>query len=163
MESCLTRKISSCLGKNEIVIQDMVENAGFESAPHMMLYHFNFGFPLLDTETEIHLPSGHVTSRDPELPLDGYDNWYSPQTRYQERVYYHEQLSGTADGMANVTLRNPHFPLVDKPLVVRLAWKMHSLPVLVQWKMPGEGTHVLGIEPANCHVEGRSVERKRGT
>ena len=64
---CLTRKISSCLGKNEIVIQDMVENAGFESAPHMMLYHFNFGFPLLDTETEIHLPSGHVTSALPRI------------------------------------------------------------------------------------------------
>lgn len=28
--------------------------------------------------------------------------------------------------------------------------------------MPGEGTHVLGIEPANCHVEGRTVERVCG-
>jgi len=29
--------------------------------------------------------------------------------------------------------------------------------------MPGEGTHVLGIEPANCHVAGRAAERERGT
>jgi hypothetical protein len=29
--------------------------------------------------------------------------------------------------------------------------------------MPGAGVHVLGIEPANCLVEGRAVERERGT
>ena len=29
--------------------------------------------------------------------------------------------------------------------------------------MPGEGIHVLGIEPANCYVEGRAVERDRGS
>jgi hypothetical protein len=65
--------------------------------------------------------------------------------------------------MATVTVHNAHFPLANRPLIVRLAWETRSLPVLVQWKMPGEGTHVLGIEPANCHVEGRVAERERGT
>jgi hypothetical protein len=159
----LTRKITSRLGTNEVVIQDIVENAGFEPAPHMMLYHLNFGFPLLDAETEIRLPSGRVIPREAELPNEGLENWQSPQPGYRERVYYHENLSTTADGMATVTLRNPHFPPADKPLVVRLAWKTDTLPMLVQWIMPGEGTHVLGIEPANCHVEGRVAERERGT
>jgi uncharacterized protein DUF4432 len=158
----LTRKITSRLGKNEIVIRDVVENAGFEPAPHMMLYHFNFGFPLLDGETEIHFPSGRVTPREPELLVEGLESWQSPQPGYRERVYYHENLSTMTDGMAAVTLRNPHFPAADKPLTVRLAWKVDTLPVLVQWKMPGEGTHVLGVEPANCHVEGRAAERERG-
>jgi hypothetical protein len=35
--------------------------------------------------------------------------------------------------------------------------------VLVEWKMMGEGAYVVGLEPANCHVEGRCVERERGT
>ena len=159
----LTRTITSCLGKNEITIRDLVENAGFEPAPHMMLYHFNFGFPLLDAGTEIRFPSGRATPREPEWPIDGLESWQSPQPDYRERVYYHENLSITADGMTAVTLRNPHFPAADKPLTVRLAWKVGTLPVLVQWKMPGEGTHVLGVEPANCHVEGRAAERERGT
>jgi hypothetical protein len=159
----LTRHISSRLGKNEIVIRDVVENAGFELAPHMMLYHFNFGFPLLDAETEIHFPSGRVTPRESELPIEGLENWQAPQPGFRERVYYHENLSTTADGMASITLRHPHFPPADKPVMVRLAWETGSLPLLVQWKMPGEGTHVLGIEPANCHVEGRAAERERGT
>jgi hypothetical protein len=29
--------------------------------------------------------------------------------------------------------------------------------------MSGAGVHVLGIEPANCYVEGRADERARGT
>ena len=159
----LTRKITSFLGRNEIIIHDVVQNAGFEPAPHMMLYHFNFGFPLLDTETEIHFPSGHVIPRESELSLEDLENWGPPQAGYRERVYYHENLSTTVDGTAAVTLRNPHFPLADKPLTVQLSWKTGSLPILVQWKMAGEGTHVLGIEPANCHVKGRAAERERGS
>jgi hypothetical protein len=37
------------------------------------------------------------------------------------------------------------------------------VPELVQWQMPGLGTHVLGIEPANCRVAGRKAESTRGT
>jgi len=29
--------------------------------------------------------------------------------------------------------------------------------------MMGEGTYVLGMEPANCWVQGRAKERERGT
>ena len=29
--------------------------------------------------------------------------------------------------------------------------------------MLGQGAYVVGIEPANCHVEGRAAERARGT
>jgi hypothetical protein len=38
-----------------------------------------------------------------------------------------------------------------------------NLPRLIQWKMPGAGVHVLGIEPANCLVDGRAYERGQGT
>jgi Domain of unknown function (DUF4432) len=37
------------------------------------------------------------------------------------------------------------------------------IPNLVQLKMMAEGAYVLGLEPANFHVTGRSQERKRGT
>ena len=160
---CLTRHISSRLGRNEIVIHDTVENPGFEPAPHMLLYHFNFGFPLLDTGTEIHFPAGRVVPRQPDYPADDLGAWQSPQSGYVEHVYYHEDLSTGVDGWAAVRLHNPHFPLLNRPVDLTLAWDTHNLPVLVQWKMAGEGTHVLGIEPANCHVEGQTAERKRGT
>jgi hypothetical protein len=43
----LTREIRSRFGENMILIKDKVENIGFESTPLMLLYHFNFGFPLM--------------------------------------------------------------------------------------------------------------------
>jgi hypothetical protein len=159
----LTRQISSHLGKNQIVIRDVVENAGFDPAPHMLLYHFNFGFPLLDSQSQVCFPPATVIPREPEMPIEGLGDWHLPEAACQERVYYHENLSPGADGTTFVTVRNPHFPSTGRPLTVRLAWEMRNLPVLVQWKMPGEGIHVLGIEPANCHVEGRTAERERGT
>ena len=62
--------------------------------------------------------------------------------------------------MTNASIRNPHFPATGKPLCVQLAWDASTLPVLVQWKMPCEGIYALGLEPANCHVEGSAAEKK---
>jgi hypothetical protein len=159
----LTRQIQSQLGKNEIIIHDVVENAGFDVAPHMLLYHFNFGFPLLEERTKINFPLGIVIPRESNMSLEGLENWSSPQANYRERVYYRENLSTGMDRMAAVTIYNPHFPVTGRPLCVRLAWDTRNLPILVQWKLPAEGLHVLGVEPANCHLEGRSAERERGS
>jgi hypothetical protein len=159
----LTREIRSLLGENRIAIRDQVENVGFAPTPHMLLYHFNFGFPLLDTKTQVEFPSVRVTPREESTPLAGYDRWEAPQADYAERVYYHELPADVEQ--VTVTLRNPRFPLPgrERPLTVRLSWSTRYLNRLVEWKMPGAGVHVLGIEPANCHVGGRAVERQLGT
>ena len=160
----LHRTIRSRLGENRIEISDVVENAGFEPADHMILYHFNFGFPLLSEETILQFPSNKVLPRDPGTPIEGYDRWHSPQASYRERVYYHQEYD---TDLVSATIFNPNFPLScgaeTMPLSLRLSWSAKQLPRLVQWKMPGQGAHVLGIEPANCYVEGRTIERERGT
>lgn len=163
----LTRTILSRLGQNSIAIEDEVENLGFESAPHMLLYHFNFGFPLISENTQITFPSRQVHPREQALPLQDLTQWQAPQAGYRERVYYHEELSVDANGYTEVRIHNPHFPLLGVqgggPVSVRLSWDTQALPYIVQWKMSGLGTYVLGIEPANCHVEGRAAERQRGS
>jgi len=159
----LRRRIRSRLGQNRIEIGDVVENFGFETTPHMILYHFNFGFPLLGQETRITFPSQEVIPRDVGTPVDGYDRWQGPEAGYQERVYYHQ---GFEADQVSASIHNPRFPTAGDgtlPLTVRLSWSTKQLPKLVQWKMPGAGVHVLGIEPANCYVEGRAAERARGS
>lgn len=156
----LSRSIRSRLGDNRIVIRDEVRNMGFERCPHMLLYHFNFGFPLMSEATRLHVPQGNVEARETGTPLAGYDEWQAPDRSYRERVYYHD-----IQGMAEVRIENPRFPLHNGtiPLHVALSWSSDTLPNLVQWKMPGAGVHVLGLEPANCRVGGRRAERERGT
>jgi hypothetical protein len=158
----LRRTIRSRLGHNEIRISDEVTNRGFQPCPHMILYHFNFGFPLMDEQTFIRFPTDRQPRpREPETPLEGYDRWQAPDADYSERVYYHS----TEGPVSEVQIINPRFPMLDAsaPLQVTLSWRSDALPNLVQWRMPGAGTHVLGLEPANCLVAGRGAERANGT
>ena len=160
----LQREIKSRLGTNCIELHDIVENCGFEPAPLMILYHFNFGFPFLSEDSRLEFPPGKIIPREKETPIEDLDRWHAPAHGYSERVYYHEELDAQ-DGWTKVILRNPRFPMpggVDQAMVaVELSWQVENLPRFVQWRMPGEGMHVLGIEPANCHVEGRQAEQEK--
>lgn len=156
----LRREIRSRVGENTIYITDRVRNMGFTRCPHMILYHFNFGFPLLMEETRIEFNSSQVTPREPGTEMLHYGEWQTPDPTYKEAVYYHE-----AQEKPYVHIINPNFPINGGVSRVQasLQWSSQTLPRLVQWKMAGAGTHVLGIEPANCHVGGRKEERERGT
>jgi hypothetical protein len=163
----LTREIRSTLGSNALAITDVYENIAFEATPLMLLYHFNFGFPLLMEETVMEFPSRKVEPREAETPLQGYRSWQAPEPGHRERVYLHSDLAVDANGWATASVHNPVFPLAGglgtTPLTVRLSWSTENLPGLVQWRMPGTGAHVLGIEPTNCDVRGRAAARAAGT
>lgn len=161
----LTREIRSTLGSNVIAITDRFENLGFAPAPLMLLYHFNFGFPLMTEETTVAFPSRRVAPREAETPLEGYQGWQPPEPGHQERVYLHEDLETDPAGWAAASIFNPAFPLPGgpAPLTVQLRWNTATLPSHVQWRMPGAGTHVLGIEPTNTNVRGRAAARADGS
>ena len=160
----LRREIRSVLGQNSLTINDSVENAGHEPVPHMLLYHFNFGYPLMTPDTTVEYPSQSIEPREEKLPIEDYDKWEAPQVGYQERVYYHSELV-SQHGWAAAKIVNPYFPSPTGPqtLEVKLSWRTENLDRLTQWKMPGTGTHVLGIEPGNCYPAGRAAERQAGT
>ncbi|MDG0814130.1 aldose 1-epimerase family protein [Cohnella rhizosphaerae] len=158
----LRRRISGKLGDNSIRIEDCVENLGFAPAPHMMLYHFNFGFPLLDERTSLTLPPAISSERGGSGTAADCGGWERPDPNVGERVFYHEL--NDREGMAEACLRQPAFPAGPgtADLSVRLRWSADTLPRLVQWRMPGAGAHVLGLEPANCRVEGYEAEVREG-
>jgi hypothetical protein len=49
----LTREITAKLGENRFTIHDVVENLAGRPEAHMILYHFNVGFPLLDAGSRL--------------------------------------------------------------------------------------------------------------
>lgn len=163
----LTREISSKLGSNSLSIFDHFENVGFAPAPLMLLYHFNFGFPLLMRESTFSFPSRHVEPREAETPIKGHDGWQQPDPGHVERVYLHSDLVSDEDGWAHASIHNPHFPrgfgTGHQAVTATLSWDTATLPMLVQWRMPGAGEHVLGIEPTNCNVRGRAASRADGS
>jgi hypothetical protein len=160
----LRRTIHLVAGENRVAIEDVVENRAFEPTPLMVLYHFNFGFPLLGEDARLTMPSRRVVPREPGTPLEGHDRWQPPEPAHRERVYYHEDMIDSPHprwGSAReAVIHSPGFPAGALRVVLR--WDPATLPELVQWRMAGQGAHVLGIEPANCRVGGRAAERAAG-
>ncbi len=155
----LTRRVAINLGQNVIAIRDVVENFADAPSPLMILYHLNLGFPLLDASGYLVAEPHPVRARDP-IAAAGLDAWHqlqSPTVGYHEQVFYHD-LPADTNGWSRLAYVNPNLGLL---FVIRS--QPAQLPNLIEWKMMGHGTYVLGLEPANCLVEGRSKERARGT
>lgn len=154
----LTRKITAKLGGNSVLFQDTVENISGESTPHMMLYHCNFGWPLLSPTSRLVAASNKpVSPRDSAGDVTQWSTFQQPTPGYAEQVFYHDLPADNA-GDVRVALINP-----ELNLGLGLRYHQKTLPRFVQWKQMGFGHYVLGLEPANCGVEGRDKERARGT
>jgi hypothetical protein len=155
----LKRNITVGLGSSKITIHDAIENLGKSPSPLMLLYHINLGFPLLGENAELVAKPHPVEPRDAvaEPGLKDWMHFQTPTPGYREQVYYHD-LPADQDGWAGMQVVNR-----ARHLKLDVRFLKTTLPNLVEWKMMGQGTYVLGLEPANCHVTGRSHERERGT
>jgi len=159
----LRRKVSAKLGEQHFVIDDVVRNDGFRTTPHQILYHVNTGFPLVDAGSRLLSASAVVTPRDAEA-RKGAQEWNlftDPVPGYAEKCYYHD-MTVDAEGYVRVAVVN--FTLWrGEPFGLYLKYRKEELPRFIEWKMMGEGDYVVGIEPANCGVEGRNIDREKGT
>lgn len=158
----LTRRISARLGESCLTLRDLVVNEGCSVAPLMMLYHCNFGFPLLAEGTELVAPSHSIVARDAVAApgLDAHARYEAPIDGYSEQVFYHD-LAADQDGFVTVALAN-HGYNNGAGLGAYVKYRQEELPRFTQWKMVGAGTYVTGLEPANCGVEGRDKDRASG-
>ena len=143
---------------NTIRVTDAVTNEGPRISPFMILYHCNFGYPLIDDHTRIECDIASLTPRDDEAAahLDDWAAMSSPQERYRERCYYPDVKEER--GRCQISLRNP-----DLPFVAALDWRKRELPFATIWKMLGTREYALGLEPANCRPDGQAGAREDGT
>jgi hypothetical protein len=158
----LTRRVEAALGSTTITVDDRVENRGYRPTPHMLLYHYNFGYPLLDDGAELLLPSRrvvHAVHGDLHAQGVGYRLQGPPNADFSEQVYEHDVVAG-ADGTASALLINP--ALGAGGFGIRLDYDRTALPCLIEWQCLQSGLYVLGIEPSTNHVLGRKFAEERG-
>ena len=152
----LRRRISTYLGSNKIRLEDTVTNEGFSPQPHMIMYHINTGFPLLNESTCLKFDVIETLPED-EVSALGLANWrvFQPPTPgFQEQNFIHTPVVDP-DGWAQAEVEN-----LGLGLGLRLVFDTRTLPYLNEWKMPGEGLFVLAIEPMNCNpLGGRAAMR----
>jgi hypothetical protein len=155
----LSREISVKYGENRIYIKDTIENNGFKEQPLMVLYHFNMGYPLLTEKSYLIAPSISVVPRDEEAKkgLGDYGTFQAPTPDYNEQVFYHD-LKTDSNGKTFAAIINP-----IEQIGVAIRFDKNQLGRFTEWKQMGEGEYVVGMEPSNCHVEGRAKARADGT
>ncbi len=148
----LSRKITIPYGKNEILLEDTVTNHGFRKIPFTLLYHFNFGYPLLDENTELSLDSEQVKPRNDHAAqyVDSWRKIESPQDSFEEMCYYHT-LKKDENGFAAYSLYQPKLDIG-----VQVKFDADKLDHFCQWKMFGKGEYVMGLEPMNSLLDGRT-------
>lgn len=154
----LRRVISAKMGENRLTVRDVVENEGFKENPLMLLYHINFGYPILDDGSRLVCSSADITPNDSLARgnLDIYDAMNAPEKGARENLYFHD-LNAAGDGTAYAGLINERLELG-----AYVKFNKAQLPKLAQWKQLSEAEYVLGIEPSNCYPVGRVEQRKRG-
>ncbi len=154
----LSRKISLGLYDRSIVIEDIVENLEPVPEEFMLLYHLNFGYPLVDSGSEVvrsdakTLPRTEMTDTE----LEAWNEIGPPQDNCPEQVYYHVANPAVPKACAAIFNRALGFG-------VSVAWTSDTLPILVQWKSMRSHDYTVALEPSNTYIKGRAEERNNGT
>jgi len=161
----LRRTISGTLGEATIRIHDEVLNRGNTAAPHMLLYHFNFGWPLVDEGTEI-LWEGTWQPRFGEenakifKPGNDFKTCPAPIDDHLgtgEEVAFIEPIADES-GMSSCGLHNAKIGLT-----VELNFQKNQLPWMTNWQHWGKGEYVTGIEPGTNPPIGQAKAREQNT
>lgn len=158
----MKRTISATLGRPSIRIHDEVRNVANTPAPHMILYHCNFGWPLIDEGTDI-LWNGSwkAGSRPGDKRIFGEGHNFrkcpAPMEDHNgggEAVAFIDPQSD-ASGNCECGFYNPSLGIA-----VALRFNRSQLPCLTNWQHWGKGEYVTGLEPGTNPPTGQAAARK---
>ncbi len=144
------------LGQNGLTIVDEVTNLSGNTAEMQLLYHINFGPPVIDAGARFVAPVKAIVPRDARA-AEGITSWGSyppPQAGFTEQVYFF-QMAADADGKTRVLLKNAH-----GTAGVSLRYNTQQLPCFTLWKntpLEADG-YVTGLEPGTNFPNPRSFE-----
>ncbi len=156
----LTSTVSMPLNKTRVKLTDMVTNISAEPGELQLLYHTNFGGPLLENGSMLVAPVKTVVPQTPRS-AEGVQSWNEygpPESGYTEMVNFLEILSDENNN-TEVLLKNSH-----STAGVSLIYNTGQLPTFTQWKslQAIEDGYVTGLEPGVNLPNPRPFEAEQG-
>ena len=138
----------------EITVNDELTNLAHREEEYALLYHCNFGYPLISEKARLELPESRKTT--PRTPfaatgLGRETTFDAPTPGEEERVFFHEQMERKVS-IVNDAIHTK----------MTMTWS-ETLPILAHWRSMASGDYVCGLEPTNCYIMGRKFERENGT
>jgi hypothetical protein len=146
----LTREIVSGAENGKIEIFDTIENQGSSVYEYMLMYHINFGFPLVSPDSTVRTNHHSVffleTTTAPKE--EEYRRFTEPQKACSELVFEMRDPEGK---YLNAVLENPRIGLEAS-----VSCKLDELPCFTQWVSMAEQDYALGLEPGTHYPVGRT-------
>jgi hypothetical protein len=151
----LRRRVEARVGESRFTVHDEVANVGFDPTTHMYLYHVNVGWPVVDAGAEylIPAPAGAPVA---EYPTHDYRALTGPSEGFPEECYEHSVAAERA-GTVPVAIVNRAIGLG-----VYQVYRRDQFPFHTMWRMLGEGTYGVAMEPTTNRDAGRFDARERG-
>jgi hypothetical protein len=139
---------------------DRVENRSDRPTTMQMLYHVNFGPPLLGGGATLEADVEEVAPRDAAAARDvpSWNRYAAPEAGRGEQVHFMRPRADAA-GRAGAML-----VAADGARAARLSWRAAELPCLTLWKNQGglADGYATGIEPGTNYPNPRSFEEQQG-
>jgi hypothetical protein len=129
---------------DRIILKDIILNRGYKEEKIILMYHFNIGYPMLDTSARLSANIGSTECRTANCAAEKYNVMAEPADHCFEEVFIH-----TIDGdHAVIEVENPE-------LKQKITFSYHTgyLKYLTEWKSMQSGDYALGIEPATSHLD----------
>jgi hypothetical protein len=156
----MTSTVSTRVGQSGMSITDTVENISAQPGELELLYHINFGVPLLEPGAKVVLPVKKMAPRD-AAGVENVSAWdtYGPAVPGSTEAVFFFELAADAGGNTRALLHNA---LGEQGASVR--FNTHQLPCFTLWKnrqAEADG-YVTGLEPGTNFPNVKSFEREQG-
>jgi galactose mutarotase-like enzyme len=154
----MTSTYTTRLGSTTIAVRDEIENLSASPAEMQMLYHVNFGVPLLDAGASVVGTFKNVVPRNDHAAKDikSWNSYRAAEPGFEEQVYFAD-LWPDGDDCTRTLLKNAH-----GTQGVSLYYNTRQLPCFSLWKnttSEADGC-VTGLEPGTNYPNPRSHEGK---
>lgn len=152
--------VATRAGQPDLTITDLITNLSAEPGELELLYHVNFGLPLVGPGARVVLPVIKAAPRDAAAAanLAEWDT-YGPETPGVKEAVFFFELAADAAGWTRVLL---HGAAADQG--VGLRFNKNQLPWFTLWKncQAAADGYVTGLEPATNFPNRRSFEKQQG-
>jgi galactose mutarotase-like enzyme len=156
----LKSTVTTTVGHPGLWILDEVTNLSAEPGELQLLYHINFGLPLLDPGSKVVAPLKTLVPRDERAAKSSakWSEYGNEEPGFTEQVYFMD-LAGDEDGNTQTLLRNAH-----GNQGVSLQFNKKQLPCFTLWKSTQAAAdgYVTGLEPGINFPNPKSFEKEQG-
>ncbi len=149
----LCRTVTAAVGSGKVTVEDVLQNRAYRTENYCLLYHVNFGYPMLDAGATVQIDTVEVTPR----------NEWSAQNAMR-RTVIGENVDNEDETAYFLKTATPKATLTNAKLgkEVTLSYSSDTLPCFVQWNSMASGDYALGFEPCTTYLDDKFAYQTLG-